>query len=56
VGHVLWELFNWPGGITVGNLIVDSLFAIPSVIAFVKLHRKLDRHHEWHIGKAKSDS
>lgn len=42
MGHVLWELFDWPGGIVVGNLIASVLWAAP---ALFHLHRKLDRHH-----------
>lgn len=42
MGHVLWQLFNWPNGIVVGNLIASLLWAAP---AFIHLHRKLNRHH-----------
>jgi hypothetical protein len=40
--HVLQEIFDWPNGIVVGNLLASVLWAAP---AFVKLHRKLDLHH-----------
>lgn len=46
--HVVSELLGWPGGILLGNLIVDTLFAIPQVIGYVRLHRKIDTHHKWH--------
>jgi len=42
MGHVLGEMFRWPDGIVVGNLIASALWAAP---ALVHLHRKLDRQH-----------
>lgn len=49
VWHVLGEMFSWPGGIVVGNLIASVIWAAP---ALLHLHRKLNRHHEeirsWH--------
>lgn len=42
---------NWVVTNCAGNLAVDSLFAIPGWIAYVRLHRKLDRHHAWHTAK-----
>ena len=43
MGHIFHELFSWPNGIVVGNLIASALWATP---ALIHLHRKLDRHHE----------
>jgi hypothetical protein len=42
VAHVLAEMFAWPDGIVVGNLIASALWAAP---ALLHLHRKLDRYH-----------
>jgi hypothetical protein len=48
MGHVLWELFYWPGGIVVGNLIASALWAGP---ALVHLHVKLNRQHAERMGR-----
>lgn len=49
VWHVLAEMFSWPQGIVVGNLVASVIWAAP---ALVHLHRKLDRNHKeikgWH--------
>jgi len=42
VTRILGDLFAWPDGIVVGNLIASALWAAP---ALIHLHRKLDRHH-----------
>jgi hypothetical protein len=42
VKHVLGELFGWPDGIVVGNLIASALWAAP---ALWHLHRKINRNH-----------
>lgn len=47
--HVLWEMFRWPAGIVVGNLIASLLWAAP---ALLHLHRKLDRHHAERLAQA----
>lgn len=47
-GHVLAELFRWPDGIVVGNLIASALWAVP---AFVHLHVKLNRQHRERTGR-----
>lgn len=47
---------HWLVNATAGNLIVDGAFAIPAVIAFVKLHRKLDRHHRWHVNQSEGSN
>lgn len=39
--HILYQLFYWPGGIVVGNLIASFLWATPT---FIHMHRKLNRH------------
>lgn len=51
--HFLWELFNWPSGIVVGNLIASALWAVP---AFWHLHWKIDRHQRWHVEREKGRS
>lgn len=43
MAHILYELFWWPGGIVVGNLIASLMWATPT---HLWLHRKLNRHHE----------
>lgn len=48
VFHFLWILFNWPNGIVVGNLIASLIWGVPSMW---HLHRKINRHHRWHIAK-----
>lgn len=56
VGHILYEMFSWPQGIVVGNLIASVLWATP---ALIHLHRKLDRHHREqmrHHGKDRTES
>lgn len=42
LAHLINELFSWPSGIVVGNLIASALWAAP---ALLHLHRKLERHH-----------
>lgn len=46
--HILYEMFGWPQGIVVGNLIASALWAAP---ALVHLHRKLNKHHREHMMK-----
>ncbi len=38
--HILYEMFGWPQGIVIGNLIASALWAAP---ALVHLHRKLNK-------------
>lgn len=40
--RVLGEMFSWPNGIVVGNLIASALWATP---ALIHLHTKINRHH-----------
>ena len=47
--HVLSELFGWPNGIVVGNLIASAIWAAP---ALWHLHRKLDAQHAERIAQA----
>ena len=42
MGHVLWQMFGWPGGNVLGNLLASVIWAAP---ALWHLHRKIDRHH-----------
>ena len=57
IGHFLSTLFSWPEGIVVGNLIASAIWGVPSgilaVIGYIKLHRKIDRHHQWHLDQHK---
>lgn len=48
-------VLHWLITNTAGNFIVDSLFAIPGVIAYIRLHRKIDRHHQWHLDQSQGD-
>lgn len=43
VWNIIHEMFAWPNGIVVGNLIASILWATPT---FISLHRKLNRHHK----------
>lgn len=47
--HVLGELFGWPYGIVVGNLIASVLWATP---ALLHLHAKLNAQHGERIAQA----
>lgn len=46
VTHVFYELFSWPAGIVVGNLIASAIWATP---ALIHLHRKLSKQHQEHM-------
>lgn len=41
IRHVLGEMFGWPTGNVIGNLLASALWA---PLAFVHLHIKLNRH------------
>jgi hypothetical protein len=43
---ILIDLFSWPSGIVVGNLIASAMWATP---ALIHLHRKIDRNHAEHL-------
>jgi hypothetical protein len=43
IGHILSQMFAWPQGIVVGNLIASFLIWFPHYIWLLKSHRKL--HH-----------
>lgn len=47
--RVLWEMFRWPDGIVLGNLIASALWAAP---ALLHLHRKLDANHAERVTQA----
>jgi hypothetical protein len=53
IGHLLWQMFNWPNGVVLGNLIASAICGAP---ALWHLHRKINRHHQWHMDKANGDS
>jgi hypothetical protein len=46
-------VLHWLITNTAGNFIVDTLFAIPGWIAYIRIHRKMDRHHQWHLDQHK---
>lgn len=43
MGNVLKELFQWPEGIVVGNLIASVMWATPT---FLHMHHKLNKQHQ----------
>lgn len=53
LGHFSWQLFYWPGGIVVGNLIANMLWEWPSQgIHYWRTHRqnkKQTEHIKIHI-------
>ena len=59
IGHFLWTLFNYPSGIVLGNLMASAMWGAPAgalaVAGYIKLHRKIDRHHQWHLDQHKGD-
>lgn len=46
--QVLRELFQWPDGIVVGNLIASALWATPAIAHLDRLARK---HHQAHMAQ-----
>lgn len=40
LGHVLWQMFDWPNGNVLGNLIASLIWALP---ALAHLHWRLSR-------------
>jgi len=55
-GHVGWELFYWPGGIVVGNLIANMIWEWPSQVIHAvrtkKQNHKQTEHIKAHINQA----
>ncbi len=49
--HILYEMFDWPGGNVLGNLLASMIWGIPSLW---HLHRKIDRNHQEIKGKGNS--
>lgn len=43
VGHIVWELLYWPGGIVVGNLIANVFWETPRNLT---LEWRLRKHHK----------
>jgi len=38
-GHILWQMFDWPGGNVLGNLIASVMWAVPTWLLILrKLH------------------
>lgn len=50
--QILKTLFDWPGGIVVGNLIASIMWATP---ALFHLHKKLNRHHKEMLERTKDN-
>lgn len=42
IGHILWELLYWPGGIVVGNLIANVIWESPRLGL---MEWRLRKHH-----------
>jgi hypothetical protein len=41
--HIVGEMFSWPGGIVVGNLLASAMWAGP---ALLHLDRRMKKRHE----------
>lgn len=44
IGHVLWEVFDWPGGIIVGNLLASVVWSSVFEWRFRKHTKKITDH------------
>ena len=44
VGHILWQMFNWPSGNVLGNLIASLVWAVATGIALRLMHKRLKNH------------
>jgi hypothetical protein len=49
IGHVLWQMFSWPGGNVIGNMVAS---AICSVLVYLKLHLKMNAQHREKLEQA----
>lgn len=61
VFHVLWDVFNWPNGIVVGNLLAEVLvvafalgFRDRLMKRFVAFHHKHKSEHEARLNERES--
>jgi hypothetical protein len=43
IGHIIWQLFYWPAGIVLGNLLANIIWESPSQIIHA---RRLRKHHD----------
>lgn len=51
--HILSEMFGWPSGNVLGNLIASAIWAAP---ALWHLHAKLNRQHRERMSRLKNHS
>ena len=46
--HVLWDIFNWPSGIVVGNLLSEILVVVGALVFRDRLMRRFVAFHHKH--------
>lgn len=51
IGHILWEMFQWPVGIVVGNLIANIIWEWPSQGIHWLRTRRQNRKQTAHLEK-----
>lgn len=47
--HILWQVFNWPAGIIVGNLLASVVWSSLFEWRLTRHHRKSRQHVEAHV-------
>jgi len=43
-GHILWQMFNWPAGNVLGNLIASLIWALATAILLRIHHNQMKNH------------
>lgn len=52
--HILWEMFGWPSGNVLGNLIASAIVALSGIIWGVfRLSKLIKRNHREHMDLAR---
>ena len=49
IGHILWEIFNWPAGIIVGNLLASVIWSSVFEWRLRKHHKKVHESFREHV-------